>query len=423
LFEAARGDRDWSGFHRFSLSQRGVSVRQSRPLPLLPPVFAHPASALGLLLRLGVTVSLLSTSLVGCADTEEIPGGASTGGSGGAAGGQAQGGNGTAGKGGAAGGGGQAQGGAGGNGTAGKGGASGTGGQAGAAGIAGSGGTAGSAGEGGNAGLGGASGNAGEGGTAGASGAAGAGGGVVSADITPSFTASDAIDTVSAATFDASASVDTQGRALTYEWNFGDGKTATGVSVQHLFATPGTFAVTLTVRAADGAFATLKKDVVVADPVVTTTAPLAGVVRDTTGGGLSFVKVLDRDGKELAVTDGEGRFTVTAPVGLPVTLVFRRADFATQVARTTIPAGATKGALSVQLMPRAMPVFLADAAAGGVIKGAQGARVEFPPSALVDDETGAPITGTVAVRLTTLNHGGGDSPAFPGAYKGVLADG
>jgi PKD repeat protein len=229
--------------------------------------------------------------------------------------------------------------------------------------------------------------------------------------------------TRSAATFDASASVDTQGRALTYEWNFGDGKTATGVSVQHLFATPGTFAVTLTVRAADGAFATLKKDVVVADPVVTTTAPLAGVVRDTTGGGLSFVKVLDRDGKELAVTDGEGRFTVTAPVGLPVTLVFRRADFATQVARTTIPAGATKGALSVQLMPRAMPVFLADAAAGGVIKGAQGARVEFPPSALVDDETGAPITGTVAVRLTTLNHGGGDSPAFPGAYKGVLADG
>src|SRR5262249_9994131 len=41
-------------------------------------------------------------------------------------------------------------------------------------------------------------------------------------------------------TFDGSASTDPDGDSLTYAWNFGDGTTASGQSVTHVFATGGT---------------------------------------------------------------------------------------------------------------------------------------------------------------------------------------
>ena len=48
--------------------------------------------------------------------------------------------------------------------------------------------------------------------------------------------------------FDASASYDTNGAIVSYEWDFDDGSpTASGVSVAHTFAGPGPFDVSLTV--------------------------------------------------------------------------------------------------------------------------------------------------------------------------------
>ncbi|MEO6528057.1 MAG: DNA/RNA non-specific endonuclease [Gemmatimonadaceae bacterium] len=72
-------------------------------------------------------------------------------------------------------------------------------------------------------------------------------------------------------TFDASASSDPDGDALTYSWSFGDGTTATGVSPTHIFADNGTFAVTLTVMDAAGATSTasLSVNVTNAAPVIT----------------------------------------------------------------------------------------------------------------------------------------------------------
>lgn len=84
-------------------------------------------------------------------------------------------------------------------------------------------------------------------------------------------------------TFDASASrdcpvdsvdaADCQKRGtttgLTYEWNFGDGTTGTGVQVTHRFTSPGSFAVTLAVTNGRGNSATATKFVEVklsADP-------------------------------------------------------------------------------------------------------------------------------------------------------------
>lgn len=51
--------------------------------------------------------------------------------------------------------------------------------------------------------------------------------------------------------FDASGSDDNVG-IVSYEWDFGDGTTATGLNVSHNFANPGTYTVTLTVKDAQG---------------------------------------------------------------------------------------------------------------------------------------------------------------------------
>ena len=53
--------------------------------------------------------------------------------------------------------------------------------------------------------------------------------------------------------FSGSTSFDPDGNLDTYEWDFGDGVTATGASVNHAFAEPGAFTVTLTVTDTCGA--------------------------------------------------------------------------------------------------------------------------------------------------------------------------
>jgi PKD repeat protein len=53
-------------------------------------------------------------------------------------------------------------------------------------------------------------------------------------------------------TFDASASSDAEGTLSGFLWDFGDGHTASGASVQHAFPTSGTRAVTLTVTDSEG---------------------------------------------------------------------------------------------------------------------------------------------------------------------------
>ncbi|WP_226012837.1 S8 family serine peptidase [Halomicrobium salinisoli] len=57
-------------------------------------------------------------------------------------------------------------------------------------------------------------------------------------------------------TFDGSASSDPDGAIERYEWAFGDGSTATGVTVEHAYEEAGEFAATLTVTDGDGAAAT-----------------------------------------------------------------------------------------------------------------------------------------------------------------------
>jgi PKD repeat protein len=100
----------------------------------------------------------------------------------------------------------------------------------------------------------------------------------------PSFTYSPSAPLAkSDVTFDGSLSTDSDGRIVSYAWNFGDGSQGSGVLVKHGFSNDGSYTVTLTVTDDRGQSASLSKAVVVtasanpkADFVSSPSAPMAG---------------------------------------------------------------------------------------------------------------------------------------------------
>jgi len=87
--------------------------------------------------------------------------------------------------------------------------------------------------------------------------------------------------------FDASGSYDPDGTIVSYSWNFGDGKTATGVSTAHAYLQDGTRTVSLTVTDDEG-----KTDTTTATITVLNKAPVASFTESaevtTTGDTIAF---------------------------------------------------------------------------------------------------------------------------------------
>jgi len=67
-------------------------------------------------------------------------------------------------------------------------------------------------------------------------------------------------------TFDASASYDSDGSIVNYTWNFGDGSTAYGKVVTHIYDTNGTYKVTLTIKDNDGGMKSVYKYLTINPP-------------------------------------------------------------------------------------------------------------------------------------------------------------
>jgi len=105
--------------------------------------------------------------------------------------------------------------------------------------------------------------------------------------------------------FDASGSSDAEGPIVSYAWDFGDGGSAVGAVVSHVYSAKGTYIVTLTVEDTDGATTQRSAPVVVSNraPVFQSVAPLGDDVTVPLGAASTFrVAAADPDGDPLTIT-------------------------------------------------------------------------------------------------------------------------
>lgn len=118
------------------------------------------------------------------------------------------------------------------------------------------------------------------------------------------------------AAVDATASVDPDGTVETYSWAFGDGSIGTGVTAEHVYATPGAYTVTLTVTDDRGGSATTTRQVTAAlAPNVLPTAALSASIENLSA-SLDASASADSDGHIVSYAwdfgDGTAKSTTTA---------------------------------------------------------------------------------------------------------------
>ena len=122
-----------------------------------------------------------------------------------------------------------------------------------------------------------------------------------------------------------------------------------------------------------------------------------------------------------AVTTGsDGLATVDLPAATDRVLKVSLPGHTEQFRPVRVTAGES-AYLQVKLMARAPALTLPDAAVGGTLVGRNAARLTLPANALVDAESGAPVTGAVQVEMTPVNTASHEISAFPGSLRGVSA--
>jgi PKD repeat protein len=223
---------------------------------------------------------------------------------------------------------------------------------------------------------------------------------------------------------DASASSDPDGQALSFSWDLGDGGRAGGARLAHTFASGGSYTLVLTVDDGNGGRTQLSRVLTVtpgtnAAAVVQTLALVRGL-DGTPLAGVSVAATVPTPGvpgTPSATTDAQGLAVLDTGTNVPVTLKFSRSGYADQFRNASLPAGADSGWLEVVMQPREPALTLASAAAGGTLDGRDGAKVTFPPNALVD-ANGNPVTGPVQVAMTPVDVGR-NTLAFPGRFEGT----
>ena len=77
--------------------------------------------------------------------------------------------------------------------------------------------------------------------------------------------------------FDASHSSDSDDEIIEYKWDFGDNKTGSGIKIAHVYALPGTYSVTLTVKDASGTKTAIQSETVT---IIVNSPPVADAGRE-----------------------------------------------------------------------------------------------------------------------------------------------
>lgn len=111
-------------------------------------------------------------------------------------------------------------------------------------------------------------------------------------------------------TADGTTSTDSDGEVVLYEWDFGDGESATGPTTSHVYSSDGTYVVTLTVTDDDGATSQASEQVVASSPPINLD-PEAGFSTSLNGltVALDAAQSVDPDGSivDYAWDLGDGR--------------------------------------------------------------------------------------------------------------------
>lgn len=235
---------------------------------------------------------------------------------------------------------------------------------------------------------------------------------------TAAFTAGDSVQAGVPLAFDASASADPDGDALSFSWEFGDGTRGGAQKLAHIFSEAGTFKVRLTVGDGRGGTGSAEKTITVTPgPAPSKTVSALVFVTSSGGSPLAGVTVSVVGGSGAGTTGADGKATVPeVGVGVPVTLRLSKTGFADQIKVLELPPSAEAGYLEARLLPRE-PAQNLDAGAGGSLGGKEGARITLPANALVD-AGGNPVSGTVQVSLSPVDVGA-NPEAFPGRFSGV----
>ncbi|MES2684379.1 MAG: PKD domain-containing protein [Pseudomonadota bacterium] len=222
--------------------------------------------------------------------------------------------------------------------------------------------------------------------------------------------------------FDGSGSRDPEGSALLLRWDFADGMSGGKARIAHVFAAAGQYTVRLTATDAQGAAASATQLVTVtAAPAAVRTQSVAGKVLALDGAALADVTVTATGGAT-ATSASDGSLSLMLGVGIPQTLRFTRAGFATQVQTFTVPTSSGSDArFDVVMLPQQPQQTLADASAGGTLSGKDGAQIALPANALVS-ASGAAVTGAVQISMTPVDVTEPRAGGFPGRFEGINAD-
>ncbi len=109
-------------------------------------------------------------------------------------------------------------------------------------------------------------------------------------------------------TFNASASYDPNGEIVSYDWDFGDGSSGSGMIVRHTYAEAGNYTVTLTIRDSDEIPNMLGKDI-----MVTAAGTIEGRVILQGRSNHSGVRITAGDFQTFS--DSEGLYSFDIPAG------------------------------------------------------------------------------------------------------------
>ncbi|MGM7679304.1 PKD domain-containing protein [Microbacterium sp. A94] len=215
------------------------------------------------------------------------------------------------------------------------------------------------------------------------------------------------VETGLSVSVDGSASSDTDGSIASYGWDWGDGTSGTGQVADHVYATPGTRTVTLTVTDDRGATATASHETVTthADPVAQFTSTASGLQID-----VSASTSTASDGATLtyAWNWGDG-----APAGSGVTAAHTYAEAGSYEVTLTITDSLGASASAAQGVTVQAQVFAASDSFGRVVSSGWGAADK--------GGTWTPLSGSAAVA--SVADGVGKVDLSPGETREMFLQG